>query len=49
MAQTVSEDSSVPISSKMTGRHTVITESLKPIVLNPLQHDTRQTVRGIVL
>ena len=44
-----SEDSSAPLCSKMTGRHTVITESLTPSVLNSLQHGARQTVRGIAL
>ena len=44
-----SEDSSAPLCSKMTERHTVITESLTSNVLNSLQHGARQTVRGIAL
>ena len=41
-----SEDSSATQSLKMTGRHTVIRESLTLNVLNPRQHGARLTVRG---
>jgi len=45
----VSDDSLAPLSSKLSVRHTIITESLTSNVLNSLQHYTRQTVRGIAL
>ena len=49
MAQTVFRRFLSPLSSKMTGRHTVITEGLTLNVLNSLQDDTCQTVRVIAL
>jgi len=49
MAQMVFRRFLGKLSSKMSGRHTVITDSLTLNVLNSLQDGARQTVRVIAL
>jgi len=49
MAQTIFRTFLGPLSLKMTGKHTVITESLTLNVLNSLQDVACQTVRIIAL
>ena len=45
----VSDDFLAPLSSKLTVKHTIFTESLTSNVLNALQHYACKTVRGSAL